>query len=298
MQSDLVTPKPTPDSIRLVFYAVLLTLGASLAYSIMGALVKLISIDTTNSTIVFFRFAIGLILLLPLLTCDKITNRPLKLKTKRPILHLIRGLAGLLTLLLLYYSIKFIPLVDAVLLNTTYPIFIPIIYWLIMRVSTSWKTWIGVLLGFIGIAFVLKPGHELFDTASIMALLSGITAAIAIVSTRILSKTESPRLITFYYFVLTTIISAFLVAIDWHMPSLYTLIILLAIGLVATLYQIFLTSALSKAPARLVSPLMYSAIIFSGIIGWLFWGNVPDMFSLIGTLLVFTGATIAVFTQK
>lgn len=288
-------PDRSPQNIHL---GVLLAFGAALFYSVMGALVKLIADDTSNTTIIFFRFALGFLLILPIITYNQRQWRPLSyFKTQRPLLHLVRAVSGLSSLLLLYYSLKFIPLVDAVLLNTTYPIFVPIVFWVLIGVKTSTKTSVGILIGFLGIALVLKPNEGLFNFASIIALASGVAAAFAIACTRLLSKTETPGVITFYYFLLTTIISIMLMLFHWSTPNLKTMLILIAIAVVATGYQLCLTEALARTQARIVSPIMYSAIIFSGILGWLIWGQIPDTLSIAGTILVFLGALIAVSAQ-
>lgn len=182
-------------------------------------------------------------------------------------------------------------------LNTTYPIFVPIVFWILIGVKTTAKTSAGILIGFIGIALVLKPNAELFNFASIIALASGVAAAFAIACTRLLSKTETSSVITFYYFSLTTIISMMFMLIHWNTPNLKTMIILIIIAVVATGYQLCLTEALARTQARIVSPIMYSAIIFSGILGWLIWGQIPDLLSIVGTILVFSGALVAISAQ-
>ncbi|CDZ77612.1 carboxylate/amino acid/amine transporter [Legionella massiliensis] len=286
----------TPQNIRL---GVMLAFGASLFYSVMGALVKLVADDTSNTTIIFFRFALGFLVLLPIISIEQGHRRPLSFfKTRRPFLHLIRAISGLLSLLLLYYSLKYVPLVDAVLLNTTYPIFVPIVLWMLIGAKTTAKSSIGILIGFIGIALVLRPNEGLFNSASLIALASGVAAAFAIACTRLLSKTESPDVISFYYFLLTTLISLILILFSWNTPDLKTLLILVVIAIVATAYQLCLTQALARTQARIVSPIMYSAIIFSGILGWCIWGVIPDLLSVAGTILVFTGALIAVSAQN
>ena len=179
--------------------AAIYTVLATISFSIMSAFVKYASNSIPTSIIIFSRFFIGLVLLFVFVGLTRPKTK-FTLKTQRPWLHLIRGLSGLGALSLLYFSIKHIPLVNAVLLLNTYPLFMPIVVWVVLGIKTPIRLVLFILVGFVGVIFVLKPGHDLFQWPSLLGLLSGICATVGIFSTRLLSKTEKKLTILIYFF--------------------------------------------------------------------------------------------------
>src|SRR5579872_3054697 len=127
-----------------IFYAII----SSLCFSLMSVLVKQIGDSLPTSILIFFRFGVSLILLLPWL----IKNPHFTFKINKPLHYVVRILSALLALFFVFYAIKFIPLVDALLLNNTVPLFVPIIAWLMVGAATPKKAYIGIGFGFIGIA--------------------------------------------------------------------------------------------------------------------------------------------------
>ncbi|OGT40673.1 MAG: hypothetical protein A3E81_04120 [Gammaproteobacteria bacterium RIFCSPHIGHO2_12_FULL_36_30] len=258
----------------------------------MSVLVKKIGNDLPTSMLIFFRFSISLILLLPWV----IKNPHFTFKIQQPAQYIIRILAALLGLFFVFYAIKFIPLVDALLLNNTSPLFVPLIAWLLVGAKTPAKALFGIALGFVGIAIILHPGLKIISFASLIALASGLLVALAIVQMRLISKTSQTIQMLFYYFLVSTIISGIVAALQWKSPIGYeTWFLLLGIGIFGTLYQVVATMAYVTAPVRLISPLIFLTVIFGGLFDWLIWGSTPSLLTYIGTLLVIIGAIITIY---
>ena len=204
-----------------------------------------------------------------------------------------------MVMLLFYFSLRYISLVDGTLLVMTNALFIPILTFIWLGVKTSIKGWVGVLLGFVGVVLVLKPGHELFHLASILALIAGFCASLSIFLLRELTRYDGHYTIMFYYFPLAFLISGLISIFNWKTPDLHTIILLLFIGIFGTAYQEFLIRASENIPAKIVSSLLYLGVIFSGLFGWLIWGEVPHLLSWIGVFLVCFGSIMTVvFVDK
>ncbi|HLB56059.1 MAG TPA: DMT family transporter [Coxiellaceae bacterium] len=271
-----------------IFYAII----SALSFALMSVLVKKIGNDLPTSMLIFFRFSISLILLLPWV----IKNPHFTFKIQQPAQYIIRILAALLGLFFVFYAIKFIPLVDALLLNNTSPLFVPLIAWLLVGAKTPAKALFGIALGFVGIAIILHPGLKIISFASLIALASGLLVALAIVQMRLISKTSQTIQMLFYYFLVSTIISGIVAALQWKSPIGYeTWFLLLGIGIFGTLYQVVATMAYVTAPVRLISPLIFLTVIFGGLFDWLIWGSTPSLLTYIGTLLVIIGAIITIY---
>jgi len=260
----------------------LLMLASGLLFSAMGALVKHMSAHLPNEMVVFFRSAMGLLALLPWVLHRGISQ----LKTKNLRGHLGRGLAGVTAMYCYFYAIAHLPLAEAVLLNYSTPLFIPFIAALWLGEQVSMRLWAAIGVGFVGIVLILRPGLGMFTPVSLIGLASGMFGALAMVSIRRLSKTEPTLRIVFYFSAVCTAVSAVPLAWRWQTPdpALWTLLILM--GVLASLAQLLLTRAYSHAPAAQVGPFTYSTVVFAAAIGWMFWGEIPDLLSFGGTALV------------
>jgi drug/metabolite transporter (DMT)-like permease len=208
------------------------------------------------------------------------------LKTKNLRGHLGRGLAGVAAMYCYFYAIAHLPLAEAVLLNFSTPLFIPFIAHLWLGEKVSARIWAAIGVGFVGIVLILKPGLDLFTPVSLIGLASGLFAALAMVSIRRLTHTEPTLRIVFYFSAVCTAVSAVPLIWRWQAPDpgLWTLLILM--GALASLAQLLLTRAYSHAPAAQVGPFTYSTVVFAAAIGWMFWGEIPDLLSFGGTALV------------
>jgi drug/metabolite transporter (DMT)-like permease len=270
---------------------------SSFSFATMSVFVKLIGKDLPTSTLIFFRFGTSLILIAPWI----LTDAKFTFKMHQPIRYVIRILAALLALFCVFYAIKFISLVDALLLSNTAPLFVPIIVFIITGAKTPKKAIFGIVLGFVGVGIILHPGKEIFSSsASIIALASGILAAFAIVQVRLISKTSTTKQMLFYYFLVSTILAGIAALFQWKTPEhLQTWLFLLGIGVFGTLYQLFSTLSYVTAPVRLMSPLFFLIVVFGGIFDWLLWNNLPSLLTIIGAVLVIIGAiTTVYFGQK
>ena len=277
---------------RGVLYGII----SSFSFAIMSVFVKLIGQDLPTSIIIFFRFAASLTLIAPWVLSDS----NFVFKIHQPIRYIIRILAALLALFGVFYAIKFIPLVDALLLNNTAPLFVPIIAFIITGAKTPKKAIFGIFLGFIGIGIIMNPGKEIFSSASLIALASGVLAATAIVQMRLISKTSTTKQMLFYYFLVSTLAAGIAAFLQWKNPgSLKVWLLLGGIGMFGTLYQVFATLSYVTAPVRLMSPLIFLIVVFGGMFDWLLWSHLPTLLTLFGTVCVISGAIITVyFGQK
>ena len=258
---------------------------AAVAYACMGALVKWGG-KIPDEQLVFARNFVCLLVLFPWIFLPKF--KPLKTKVFPT--HIVRALAGLLNMYCFFYSIRYILLTDAMLLNNTMPLFLPLILWVWQGEKISKILIPGIVIGFLGVLFILRPGVSILQPASLAALASGLFMSISMAGIRELGKFEPIYRILFYYFAISTLLSAIPLIWAWENQTLILWLILLGVGVFAAIYQYFLTLGYQYAPASKISPLIYFAVVLSGIFDWMFWQNIPDMFSYIGVVLVLIGA--------
>lgn len=281
-----LTPRSRADDLP---GAALSMLGASLLFAAMGLFVKLASAELPNTMVVFLRNAVGLLALLPWL----LWKGSVRLRTSHPREHLLRGLAGLGSMYCFFYALAHLPLAEAVLLNYSLPMFMPLIEWLWLGERLPSRLWPPIAVGFVGIALVLKPGLGLFQPAAAVAVVSALLASVAQVGVRRLTATEPPERIVFYFALLSTSLSALPAVPTWRPPAAALWPTLLAMGAVATGGQLLLTRAYSQARAGRVGPFIYSSVVFAGLLDWLVRGVLPDALTLAGALLVAAAGILA-----
>lgn len=265
-------------------------LAAGLLFAVTAALIKLVSADLPNEMVVFFRNLIGLAALAPWL----VRRGPRYFATRHLSAHLVRALAGLAAMYCYFYAIAHLPLAEAVLLNYSAPLFIPLAALLWVGEPFSHRLWWPIGIGFAGIALILKPGLTLFTPVALLGLAAGIFSALAMAGIRRLAHTEPAARIVFYFSLTATVVSALPLAWRWQTPVAGRWLQLLLIGVLSTAAQILLTRAYTHAPAAQVGPFSYGIVVFAGLLGWALWAEVPDALALTGALLVVVAGVLTI----
>ncbi len=265
-------------------------LGSAFLFAVMGALVRTASASLPNEMIVFFRNFFALVFVVPIVIMrGGLTG----IRTGKPLLHLLRTGAGLTAMYCYFFALAHMKLAEAVLLSYTTPLFIPLIALAWLRESVPRTVRFAVIIGFAGVMFILKPGLGIFQPVSIIALLAGMAASLAMVTIRRMSDSEPPGRIVFYYTLLSTAISAVPLVWAWETPQGATLIILVFVGLVAMAGQYLMTKGYSLAPAARVGPFIYGTVVFAAIFGWIFWAESLDLLTWAGAFLVCVSGVVA-----
>ena len=269
--------------------AAIYIVSSGFMFAIMGACIKLVSEDVSTEFIVFFRNLFGFLVLLPFLFKNGLST----LATQLPWWHLGRSLAGLAAMYCFFYSIAYIPLSESVLLSYTTPLFAPFMAYFLLKEKISSRLMLAIVVGFIGVTFLLNPEFNQFSWVSLVALSAGMFAAMAMTAIRRMSKTEPASRILFYYGFICTSVSALpLLALDTF-PDTHALMILVVVGVFATLGQFFLTRGYSTATAAQVGPFTYSTVLFATIFGIVFWQEILSMNTAIGIILVVVAGSFA-----
>jgi drug/metabolite transporter (DMT)-like permease len=268
--------------------ALLMTASAVL-FASMAAMVSLAARELANAPIVFFRHFLMLLLLLPWIARE---GRG-ALATEDFGGHLVRGLAGVSAVACYFYAIARLRLADAVLLNQSMPLFIPLIEraWLGERIPP--RLWGVLLLGFAGLLLILRPGTGVFEPAALVGLASAVLAAVAQVGIRRLTRTEPVLRIVVYFGLVASAVALPPAAWWWTPPTPRAWLVLLLMGVFATVGQLTLTRAYVHAPAARVGPFLYAGPVFAGLLDWLFWNRLPDALFVAGAIVVIASATLA-----
>ena len=262
--------------------AALFLMASSAVFSGVGALVKMLSAELPIEMLVFFRNAGGLAVLLPWI----VLQRGGSLKTQCFWNHAVRALSGVLAMYCFFYAITKLHLAEAISLNFTSPLLVPIFAYLLigerMPARASWL----LAAGFAGVLLIVKPGAGVFQPAAVSGIVSAAFAAFALVNIRKLTRTEPATRVVFYFALIASVLTFVPMLRVWLMPDTRQWVLLLLIGLLATIGQWLLTRGYASGPAGQVGIFHYSAVVFGGVVDWVLWKARPDGFSLAGVALI------------
>jgi len=263
-------------------------------FSVMEILVKFLSSSYPIGELVFFRGFFGLLPIIFIMPKKKFFQN---FKTKKIKLHIFRTITGCFALISIFFSLKYLPLADAISITFAAPIFATIFSIFFLKEIVGKKRWFAVLIGFLGILIILKPGTSLFSIYSIFPILFCVGFAASASLIRILSKTDKNYLISFYYTAGLTLVSLFLDPLSWKIPLFKDCLLLISIGIIGTLGNIIITEAYRKSEISLITPIKYLNLIFAIVFGYYLFNEVPEYSTLIGSVFIIV-STVIIFIRE
>lgn len=267
---------------------------ASLGFASMGVFAKLASHDLPVLAVVFARTLVVALVSLSLL---KIRKVPLRVNDKR--LMAWRCATGFVAMIFYYYAISAVPLAVAVTLHYTVPMVVAVLAWIVLKERLS-PVAIGIIpLAFVGVILILSPDFDGdVELGALAALGSAVFAALAYLAVRRLRSTDPPEMIVLA-FALTALLPSApgLLMLD-RMPTPIELLMLLGVGVCASVGQVAMTHAYRHAPAAIVSTLSYSTVLFSATAGLLIFGEGISWTLAVGGLLVISAGASLVLLNR
>lgn len=279
---------------------------ASIFFSLMNACIKVLSLHLSITQCMLFRS-----ILMSLFIASLFLFKPIeKTHTKGGYLPLlIRSVCGASSMLLFFYNISTIPLGTASTFAQTVPLYAVFFAYFFLKESLHPIVFLATFIGFGGIILIGNPDANIPWINIVIGILSGITAAMALVSVRGCKKYFDERVIILTFGIVASLMSlggiltypiAPLEFLAWKEIPRHAWILILAMGITGTLGQFFMTKAFMLAPAGIVSPLDYAKIIFSLFLGILLGDPFPDFYTLLGiSLVILSGIliTMPIFIQ-
>lgn len=268
-------------------------IASAVAFSIMGIAVKFAVQDIHPLQVVFFRSFLGLLMIL-----FSIQRRRISLFGTEHKIMTLRGISGFLALVLHFYTIKHLELGMAVTLNYMAPVFVAVFSARVLG-ETPGRGFFPLLgIAFVGVVLMNAHAGFTWDPNIGLAVLSAVFAAIAYLSIRSLKEKESPHTVIFYFTGIATVGSlAFIPCWTWPKPETWLFIAVIGVG---SFYgQLWLTTAMHRAPAWLASPFIYVNPVLSSLYGWLFFSETGSVLSWVGlALIILSGTLISFFGTK
>lgn len=290
------TGKQSPDNPILGMAA---ALAAFFLFTLMNVFAKLLADEHSVVEIAFWR---NLIALLPFLAIALLApkRRIYRIQAK-PGLVIFRSALGALSLMVTFGAFSLMPMADTTVLMFTSSLFIPILGVLLLKESVGPWRWSAVIVGFLGVAIMTRPGSSgaalplLGITLALGAALMHATLQIIL---RYLGGYEKPETVTFYFFLIGTAVAALPMPWVGRWPDIEQLPLLLGVGLSGLAAQFCLTVAFKNAQAAIVTVFNYSGIVWATLFGWLIWDEWPLPVVIAGASIVIASNVVMIWRES
>ncbi len=233
--------------------------------------------------IVWARQLFGFLLLTPLLIA---TEGPQALLPQSPKLNILRAIFIMLSTLCFFGALRYLGLAETLAIYFIQPLIVTMLAPLLLNETVGIRRWLAVLVGFVGVLIIIRPGFQTLNVGVFLALGSGLGSAIALILTRKVSGIASAMATTvhanFYGTLMTTVIVIFF----WQTPTLNQVFLFILLGFFGTLGNYLTLKAFTYAEVSLLAPFGYAEMINAVILGWIFFGDFPDGWTFVGIAIL------------
>jgi drug/metabolite transporter (DMT)-like permease len=228
------------------------------------------------------RAALTLLLLFPFVWR---AGRSVFLNAPRPGLQVLRLVLSTAEVAMFFWAVSYLPLADTTTFYLAGPIYVTAMSVVLLREQVGWRRWTAVLIGFTGVVVALRPSSASFTLPALIALSGSIVYALLMIATRALRDTNDIVLMTTQFlgalaFGLATM------PFGWIMPNALDLLFIGSLGVASLIALFCVVRSLKFASASVVVPYQYTLILWSVLFGWSMFGELPDIYTLAGAIII------------
>jgi drug/metabolite transporter (DMT)-like permease len=261
---------------------ILLLLATVFVFSIGDAVGKLIAEASGGLMASWGRFVFALAAL-PLLLPHRIGEMA---RTYQWRLQLVRSTVVIGANVIFYIGLQHIPLADAIAIGFVSPFFTTLLAIPILKENVGVRRWTAIAIGFVGTLIIVRPGLEVRHWAYALPIVSASFWALFVVLTRKLGRDEPPLTTLFYTPLMGAIAMSAATPLYWRSPEAGVWVLLVLMGVVSVAGHVTLIRAYRLAPASLLAPFNYVSIVFATVLGYLLFGTLPDLGTVVGAAVV------------
>ena len=273
-----------------IFFAIF----AYLAFSLLDTIQKTLIIYYSVFQILFIKYFFTFFL--SLIESKRKKNFKFYLSSNWK-LQLLRSLLSILESGCFILAFRYLSLADAHSIGALTPIVVVVLSYIFLREKISPRIWFAVFIGFIGVLIVMRPGLTVFDPASLIPLAAAFFLGLYQIVTRKVSAVDKNETSLFYAGIVGMFFMGFISFFYWKTISVDFILMFLGVGALYSLGVYFQIVALSKARASIVQPFHYTLIFWSIIFGFLFYKDIPDLFTITGAVVIIISG-VYIFIKK
>ena len=211
-------------------------------------------------------------------------------RPRRPLHHLSRAVLLFCATFLFFQALKHLPIADALAIFFVNPLVIVILSALILRERVGPRRWAAVAVGFVGTLIIIRPGLVEVNPGTFYALGSGVALGSYLVMTRHIAGAANAMVLTFQTSTIGAALMTLALPLLWQMPDPAQWLMLVGLGVVATLGHVLITMAYEHGEASLLAPLAFTEIIMATVFGWWFFNDLPDRWNVLGVAILIGSA--------
>ena len=261
--------------------------------TVMLSFLKIAQEDVNVYVAGFFRFFIGLVIILPYI----IKNKDLVLQTTHLKQHFLRAMLGLPAMLLYFSALVLLPIEKLTAISFVVPLIVTILAVFFLGEKIYIYRTLALILGFSGMLVIIRPGFVDISIGVYMVLFSALLWSINIIITKKISKDDSAITILAYQSIFMSLLSFFILIFFWEMPSLKTFIYLILAAMCGTILHLSLNHAFKLVDVSMTQPYSFLNLVFASIIGYFVFDEIPDLYTWIGAFIIFTGVLIISYRE-
>ncbi len=269
-------------------------LACGFAFAAMNAIIRHMSADLHPLEIAFFRSLFGLLAFAPAFIRHGIEP----LKTNRPAMHLLRGSLNVVSMTLFFTAISLVPLAKVAALGFSAPLFATVLAVVLLGEAIRARRITALIVGFTGTMIILRPGYGGMDLGAVLILISSLGYATGLIVIKSLTRTESSTTISIYAMLVTTPATFLLALSVWQAPTWSQLAWMAAIGGIGSLAHLAFAEAVKAVDITVVMPLDFTKLIWSAIIGYLVFAEIPDVWTWVGGTVIFSAVIYIAYREK
>jgi len=219
-------------------------------------------------------------------------------RTDRIRIHFIRSFGHVCAMMMFFVAISITPLATANALSFTAPLFAAVLAMLFLGEVFRWRRWGALAIGFAGTLVILRPGIIEIGTGPLLILAASSLWGIILVVMKALGRSDSPPTMVAYMVVIMTPLSLIPALFFWQWPTWEQTGLMVLMGLVGTAGHLSLTQALRLADTAVVVPIDFFKLVWASLFGYIFFTEVPDVFTWVGGVMIFAGATYLAIRER
>ncbi|GEK50477.1 DMT family transporter [Vreelandella venusta] len=222
-----------------------------------------------------------------------------KLHTRRPRIHLLRGLIYTATMVCFVWGLTLLPLAEATAIAFVAPLFVTLLSVPLLGERIDPPVFMASLVGFSGVLIVVRPGGDAFQLGTLILLAAAFFYALMMITARRYGAREHLWAMVFYMTLVPFIVTALSLPWVWQTPEPWHWLGFLVSGVFGIGATAFITLAFRFAPAAIAAPFDYTAMLWAVLLGWWFWGELPDLWVWVGSVLIMgSGLAIAYYDRR
>jgi drug/metabolite transporter (DMT)-like permease len=296
MNSQKIKPADVAHKRRQRLIGIVLMCAAVALFAVLDTIAKYLNTQMDSLQIAWARYTSAFVL--TLIVSNPFTH-PQLIVTKRPTLQLVRGTLLVASTALNFVALRWLQLDEALSIIFTFPFIVAIASGPILGEWLGWRRWTAICVGFCGVLLITRPGFGEFNPAALISLTATVCYGIYAVLTRVVSRVDSNQTSLFYNNAVGALVMLPVIPFVWQAPASWMIaLMLVGTGVLGSLGHFFLISGHKLAPAAVLSPFIYTQLIWVVIFGYLVFDHVPNQWTMAGAAIVIGSGLYLLYRER